>query len=886
MPCTPMREDGAAFQFQGASNLLRSPAGIFRLCFCRPTADAACDGAAAFRAPFGLMTAAGPFQQTTTCTVGSTCTLDLYGIGLHAGDALIVIEGSCGATAGAANLANFMPDQALRLQEEGQALQASFGSIPRETTPGTYGLCWCPGALDCTSALSFRAAAGQVQIDCPEGHFLATSRCTPCGRGFYCPGGNPVSATRFPCPAHETTRTRSARTRLDCECVAGYFLDSGSCAACGRGFYKADPGNMASCDACPQNLTTHLTGSVSNASCVAALDEEGSAPADLDAEGFSNASDVPTVTFNVSLGDWIDPSIRRELITILRRSLADSTRLDPGAVEIILPWAAAGRRLTESSVVILLKFPSEAEASRSAQETDVSVLVGDMSSALQQNADLSGLTIEPLSGPSVSSVTITCPDFSAKPPGVPILGPGDCLCKPGFGFDVQLGSCKICPEGEYKFTLEDSGCEKCESPKSTVQPGAVSVQQCTCGAGMYEQDAECLSCVTGFYCNGTGAAFRCPENSTTISEGSRSLTDCICIAGHQVATAVESSATFCEPCAPGRYKPNLGNGVCFNTCPSNAGSGPASIELDDCYCLPAHVAELDSTGKLNRCASCALYSGLVCPGGFDFGTKNHTQPQAIEGWFQSGKTLAFQCLVVLPDGRSVCRGGTAECQQERDPSLASLAGCQRFGNQCAEGSAGMICGECPVAWARGNPLEYCQPCPLGQGAALLVSSVTADIARITVVNFVIAVLAAKGAGTSLKLHTSMIRIVQSWIAACAILLNFDLDRLEAFSWSEAQGCDQNCPEPRLMWPQAVSDAMRGLFSLLAVLPRTSVNFAAACQAEDMLPGNPTAKRMIPALYYLALPPLTLASTVLLCACVVYIAVPLGKMLGLHFNDAR
>ena len=649
--------------------------------------------------------------------------------------------------------------------------------------------------------------------------------------------------------------------------------------------------NARACNACPENFTTHTTGSTSRDSCIAASVDEGSdnrsAP-ESEVYSSSNLLDVPTMTFNVSLGtDWVDPDLRRQLIATLRRSIADSARMDLSAVQIILPWAdEAGRRLSETpSVVVLLKYPSATEANRSAQETDISILVSDMSSALRQDVELSGFIIESTSGPVVSSVTITCPEFSARPPGVPILSEADCLCPPGYGLDSQLGSCRICPQGEYKSTLADTECEKCETSKSTVAPGAVSVQQCTCAAGLYEQNGECLSCEVGFFCNGTGAAMRCPENSTTIAGGTRTAEECFCMAGYQSGADASELGALCTPCPSGRYKPNLGNEVCWLTCPANADSRPGSTQLADCYCVPDHVAELDRSGQLDRCVGCALFSGLVCPGGFSGNHVNHSQPRALEGWFQSGPTLAVQCLVLLPDGRSVCSGGSPECQ--RSPGVEGCS--RRFGNRCAEGSTGIMCGECPIGWARASLLTHCQPCPAGQGAVLFSWAVIVDLLRITVVNFMIAVLAARGAGTSLKLHTCMIRIVQAWVASCSILLTFNLDRLQPFSWSQKQaeteaGCDQDCPVLlKFEWPQAVFDVMGSLFSVLSIMPRTNVNFAAECQAEDLAPDNPAAKLMLPSLYYLLLPILTLAGTVLLCSFVVYAVVPLGNVLGIHFN---
>lgn len=56
-----------------------------------------------------------------------------------------------------------------------------------------------------------------------------------------------------------------------CVCARGFRLDAASslCVACGYGFYKTLPGNMEVCDACPDGHITYTTVSVSAFSCVA-----------------------------------------------------------------------------------------------------------------------------------------------------------------------------------------------------------------------------------------------------------------------------------------------------------------------------------------------------------------------------------------------------------------------------------------------------------------------------------------------------------------------------------------------------------------------------------------------------------------------------------------
>ena len=133
----------------------------------------------------------------------------------------------------------------------------------------------------------------------------------------------------------------------------------------------------------------------------------------------------------------------------------------------------------------------------------------------------------------------------------------------------------------------------------------------SCQTGLYRDDlGNCSTCPVGFYCPGGPDAIACPAHSTTLSQGS-SVSDCICLEGHYFA----SPSLFCQPCPRGQYKPEIGNGECALTCPTNADSELASTSLDDCFCMPEFHANMDENGQLATCIACT-YSGMICQGGF------------------------------------------------------------------------------------------------------------------------------------------------------------------------------------------------------------------------------------------------------------------------------
>eukprot|EP00438_Fugacium_kawagutii_P024211 Skav223072 [mRNA] locus=scaffold419:156706:166109:+ [translate_table: standard] len=174
---------------------------------------------------------------------------------------------------------------------------------------------------------------------------------------------------------------------------------------------------------------------------------------------------------------------------------------------------------------------------------------------------------------------------------------------------VSSGAIQI--ESSSGSDSDDSSSESSSSESSPPQAASQAVQFRE-EAGLYaDETAACVSCPVGFYCPGTGQAVACPLNSTTLSGGSSQISACICLAGYYFA----SVELWCEPCHRTRYKPNIGNGECALTCPTNADSELAATSVDDCFCIPNFHANIDSAGKLASCTSCS-YQGLACEGGF------------------------------------------------------------------------------------------------------------------------------------------------------------------------------------------------------------------------------------------------------------------------------
>ena len=153
------------------------------------------------------------------------------------------------------------------------------------------------------------------------------------------------------------------------------------------------------------------------------------------------------------------------------------------------------------------------------------------------------------------------------------------------------------------------------------------------------------------------------------------------------------------------------------------------------------------------------------------------------------------------------------------------------------------------------------------------------------------------------LHTSVIRIGTQWFAACSVIRNFKVERLPVFSWSQdlirsqqIEDCDSSnststsCQDSlqssfKYSWPAYVTAYIANLFDI-EVIPRVaSVQFAAACRAEELFPGDPIAKMVAPGIYYVLLPLIAVLTSLVLCVVLVYIFIPIANRCGLHFNLA-
>ena len=160
--------------------------------------------------------------------------------------------------------------------------------------------------------------------------------------------------------------------------------------------------------------------------------------------------------------------------------------------------------------------------------------------------------------------------------------PSSCLCNAGH--TSQLNMCPACEAGKYKDTPGAHACTPCPAGKHSNAVGA-SADPCTaCAPGSYSADdrSQCVLC----------------HNNSHSEEGSGSLADCVCSAGHT------SEHTLCAACVPGKFKSQPGSGACTACAPGKFSGNVGAVANTCTNCLAGSYAAVDRS----LCLPCPPYS--------------------------------------------------------------------------------------------------------------------------------------------------------------------------------------------------------------------------------------------------------------------------------------
>ncbi|CAE7915213.1 MKLN1 [Symbiodinium necroappetens] len=766
------------------------------------------------------------------CTSGVDCHVGIQGYSLQGRHRLAVaVLGNCGTGA--------------FLSRAGMSHESPDGSDYTWTNfmpeGGTYQVCWCANmhGHDCAHADDFRIAAGWMEVKGP-----LTEQTFSCVRGADCHNLQPLNGTGL---LHSLVAVRSA----GCWSRKGQQISPSNkkgianvtqAGSNGTILYYVFTFGVSSVQHSIDNGLTLTADDAGHDLCWCGMDscsdEDFFVPlGKLRVEGpLSNQETSCAVGQPCSLSAVQAVGISPDDRIMVLNSCANGVAVQgfPGG-GLAMPVDGAFQFMASDSEVLhsragiyRLCFCRQTDGSPCNATEHFSAAVGLLSARGPFHTDavceLGTACMVELSGLGLQAddrVVLTrdnCDDVGSQYDGLEVLQPIP-VVQNGSAFHADLG----------KIPLE-------------ATPG--DLRLCWCGAG-YSCDS-----VTAFRAEAANLAITCPKGYF-------------------------HSAGRCTECGRGFYCSGGSIELAIRKpCPANSDSDLRATSETDCKCMRDFNAIVDGkSGSLDRCADCRFYEGLICPGGFDEGERrDHAQPRAEPGFFQTGNSSAVRCMIEFQAKESVCLGS----------------------NECVEGSSGRLCGECAEGWARGNYLEPCESCHAGnvKGSVWLALVILTDVARIAVLNFGVAALSAQSAGTvSLKLHSPMIRILLRWRDACSVLTGINLDGLPAFPWSRATahaagGCSgAECARLRFDRPPDVTHAIDMLFSAMRILPSVNVEFAASCQAQAWFPGNTVAHRLGPALYYLFLPVMTLGGTICVCAIVVYVLIPMGNKHGLVFNKA-
>ncbi|XP_071520140.1 uncharacterized protein uif isoform X2 [Panulirus ornatus] len=161
-------------------------------------------------------------------------------------------------------------------------------------------------------------------------------------------------------------------------------------------------------------------------------------------------------------------------------------------------------------------------------------------------------------------------------------------CASGRYFDEEMSVCRSCGYGYYQSEEGKFSCKRCERGLTTRTKEAVSPSECReeCESGLQlGMTGPCEPCPRGTYrTKGIHAAcVRCPADRTTLGPGASSLEECslpICIAGTFLSNL--NSVYECLKCPKGTYQPEALQTSCID-CPQDTSTHDVgATSVDEC----------------------------------------------------------------------------------------------------------------------------------------------------------------------------------------------------------------------------------------------------------------------------------------------------------------
>ena len=444
-----------------------------------------------------------------------------------------------------------------------------------------------PGAAECdecptNSGTTTTGGISAGSCNCFPGYtgniVLPTDECTPCIIGTYQP--NAGAASCLACTAtvgdFTTTAQEASTQEADCFCQLGYAGAADSCDICGIGQYSDSLGEPA-CTECPTGSTTTAEASTELEACLCNAGFEGDA--------------ATTGCQECAVGQYSGTVEDGECSTCP----ASSSTAGTGNTAVTACECDAGH------------FGTIEAPTNECSECEVG-----------QYNDAVG-----------AAACIECP-ASSSTEAAASKALDECLCEQGFGGDAATSGCEECAVGEYSDLLANDDCSTCPASSSTAGTGNTAVTACECDAGHFgtieAPTDECSEWEVGQYNADTGAVacIECPDDSSTVGEGSTDAAACLCVPG----TGGDAPTEGCEDCPVGDYKESLANEQC-DQCPESASTtGPRSNFITFCLCEPGHFGLIETVAS--ECTACL-------PGTY---AVNRGQPRCDPCPLNSGSTIS------------------------------------------------------------------------------------------------------------------------------------------------------------------------------------------------------------------------------------------------------
>lgn len=826
------------------------------------------------------------------------------------------------------------------------------GSITAQMASTTSKHCKCPAG---TYKRSWLDAARKPFCDvCPKGFFcdgmynsfneLATGKVR-CMEG----------ATTL-----DSGMSRSMDCICSVGYICSEYYEDGcrACTRCAAGRYKGNVGNTpvgdskaTECvDECPGNMTS-AAGSGSKENCVCSPgyirkdvgDLESPCIREMAGESIQIGETefpVPAVAGNQFLKGMQRPrdleaaarsftqKLKSELGITTQTSCGQGELNDDGVfkascedVELTFTLDAAkdaadttSRRLTSTTdgvgVAWVLKT-SEAQARLAAQTFKADELVQLLQTDQENFGGLIGVDV--LAATTVTTVNATCPPNTAKPSGAPFFSVEEsCKCQAGFRAIMKQGKlqrCEQCPVNTYKSVASNEQCMQCDpnmagmritgrTPSGRVKLGNTMLKDCLCKPGYFAYcsfaeimmdgangtDLCCAECPAGQFCpfDLSDDPVDCLVGSATKRNGSSLPRACDCLPGYGRQNGDDSP---CVPCPRRTYKNLHKDDTCISCPQEQMDSEKGSSDVRACFCLEEYY--YNGKPPNGRCEPCSADRGLTCPGHFYNNTQEHVQPLAKPDYFLTGNARSLQCRVD-ENGDSMCLGGR-EKQEWAGPCLKDC--------NCIEGMDGFLCQNCKEGWTRDMYTQSCQECPGPSDLYVnLVSSVFVSALLSAFVYHGLTYMALRASHGTLSMHSTLLRLWQSWAVSMSVLRTLDFTQIEMFSWNaqaeqmkaledmnqggagngtDTRGIYGPAVDIRVPWPdwfQGLANVVYGFDNLLISIGSSTMT--AECFAEYMMPQQAeTMKYTIAVLFHVCYPLVVLLVMIVMDLVLIYIVYP-------------